>query len=286
MTSEKYPAMPVVRQIETRPASFQPQNEVARVPSFDIESIFKLAIEKEGTADTLEKLMGIRREINAELSKKAFDESMAAFQAECPPVKKTKSVATNSGARAYSYAPLEHIIAEVKPYLEKHGFSYAFDTDTSSIAGWVIARCDVTHKGGHMVSKTAKFPLGTKTGIMSETQVYAAALTFASRRVFQNAFGIVCEGEDMDGRTQKEKPAGPSTVAPSEISANELAAKLWVLLKPVRGEKRDWNAANQWLWKMEILDPANPNDVCPNLPANRFEQVIAEVKKMIAEGKI
>ena len=260
--------------------------EIATVPAFNIESIFALAIEKQGTAETLEKLMGIRRELNAEASKKAFDEAMAAFQAECPPVRKTKSVATNSGQRAYSYAPLEVVISEVKPYLEKHGFSYAFDTDTSSQPGWVIAKCDVTHRGGHMVSKTAKFPLGTKTGIMSETQVYAAALTFASRRVFQNAFGIVCEGEDMDGRTQNPKPAGPSTKAPAEISTRELATKLWNLIKPIVSQVPDWDSHtweghNQWLWENDILDGGNPDDAAPNLSSKRFAEVIAATEKVL-----
>jgi hypothetical protein len=266
------------------------QRIAAPVPSFNIESIFQLAIEKQGTAEVLERLMGIRRELNAEAAKKAFDEAMAAFQAECPPVKKRVQVNTNSGAKAYTFAPLEHVISSVKPYLEKHGFSYAFDTDTSSQPGWVIAKCDVTHSAGHSVSKSAKFPLGTKTNIMSETQVYAAALTFASRRVFQNAFGIVCEGEDANGATAKDKPAGPSTKAPAEISTRDQAARLWNLIKPLVCEKPGWNknnwdGHNQWLWDNEILDGGNPNEVAPNLSAKRFDEVIAAAKKLQEASK-
>lgn len=259
-------------------AKREPQT-LAAVPAFNIESIFQLAIEKQGTAEVLERLMGIRRELNAEASKKAFDEAMAAFQAECPPVLKTKSVSTNAGTKAYSYAPLETVIATVKPYLERHGFSFAFDTDTSSQPGWVIAKCDVTHCAGHSVSKAAKFPLGTKTGIMSETQVYASALTFATRRVFQNAFGIVCEGEDVNGATDRVKPAGPSTMA-SEPTVKEYAAELWALLKPVRGEARNWDEANQWLWLEEITDGAIP-ETAPNLTPKRFKEVIALAKERL-----
>lgn len=253
--------------------------DVSPVPAFNIESIFQLAIERQGTAEVLERLMGIRRELNAEASKKAFDEAMAAFQAECPPVVKTKSVSTNAHTKAYSYAPLEAVIAAVKPYLEKHGFSFAFDTDTSSQPGWVIAKCDVTHCGGHSISKAAKFPLGTKTGIMSETQVYAAALTFATRRVFQNAFGIVCEGEDVNGQVERVKPAGPSTMA-SEPTVKEYAAELWALLKPIRGSERNWDEANQWLWLEEITDGAIP-ETAPNLTAKRFKEVIALAKERL-----
>lgn len=259
--------------------AIQKRQPDAPVPAFNIESIFQLAIEKQGTAETLEKLMGIRRELNAEASKKAFDEAMASFQAECPPVMKTKSVSTNAGTKAYSYAPLEVVIATVKPYLEKHGFSFAFDTDTSSQPGWVIAKCDVTHCAGHTVSKAAKFPLGTKTGIMSETQVYASALTFATRRVFQNAFGIVCEGEDTNGANDRVKPAGPSTMA-AEPTVKDYAAELWKLLAPVRGDQRNWDEANQWLWMEEITDGAIP-ETAPNLTAKRFQEVIGLAKERL-----
>lgn len=187
----------------------QPLTKAA--PTLDIENIFKYAIEHQGTAETMEKLMAIRRELNAEAAKKAFDEAMAAFQAECPVVTKITGVPTAQGRTAYKFAPFEHVIATVKPCLQKHGFCWALDTDTESQQGWVIAKCHVTHSGGHTVTSTAKFPLGTKTGIMSETQVYASALTFASRRVFQNAFGIVCAGEDFNGATEKPKPTGPAS---------------------------------------------------------------------------
>ena len=250
-----------------------------RAMSFDIESIFKLAIEKEGTAETLEKLMGIRREINAELSKKAFDEAMALFQAECPVVTKTKGVPTATGKLAYYFAPFEFVIATVKPFLQKHGFSYTLDTDTESAAGWVIAKCHVTHSGGHSMTSTAKFPLGTKTGIMSETQVFAAALTFASRRVFQNAFGIVCAGEDLNGQTDKPKPLPPSSLA-AEPSVKDLARELWVLLKPVRGAEQNCDDANQFLIDESVI---GDQEFAPEFTPERFREVIEKSKTKLKE---
>lgn len=246
----------------------------SEIPAFNIESIFQLAIEKQGTAEVLERLMGIRRELNAEAAKKAFDEAMAAFQAECPVIDRPKSVSTNSGTKAYSYAPFEHIIQIVKPYLNQHGFSYTLDTDTESAQGWVIAKCHVTHSAGHVMTSTAKFPLGTKTGIMSETQVFAAALTFASRRVFCNAFGIVTSGEDLNGATAKEKPQGPSSLA-SEPTVKEYAAKLWELLKPVRGTAKTWVAANAWMVDECIIDP---DERAPEFTPERFKEVILKAK--------
>ena len=242
----------------------------------DIESLVRYGIEKNINPETMKAMMDTRRELKQEKAKALFDEAFANFQSECPVITKTVGVPDRTGKVAYKYAPFENIVAVVKPYLQKHGFSYSLDTDTESAAGWVIARCVIKHNGGHSEPSTAKFPLGTKTGIMSDTQVYASALTFASRRVFCNALGLVVAGEDQNGITAKEKPAGPSTLA-AEPSVKDLATELWKLLKNVRGDKPTWDRSNEYLWREEILDAA-ADENAPNLSAKRFVEVIAAVK--------
>lgn len=174
----------------------------------DPVGLFKLAIESKAGAETLERVMAVRRELRAERAQEAFEAALSEFQAECPPVVKNKGVPTSSGKLAFFYAPLEEIEQVIRPIESKHGFNHTFDTDTASAAGWVIAKCIVTHRGGHSRTSTMKLPLGTKTPIMSDTQAYAAALTFANRRALCNAYGIVIVGEDKDG-AGKTKPPGP-----------------------------------------------------------------------------
>jgi hypothetical protein len=222
----------------------------------------------------------VRRELKAEQAKEAFDTALAAFQEECPIIQKDKGVPDRSGKTAYRYAPLESIAVQMKPYLQKHGFNYSFDTDTASELGWVIAKCIVTHREGHSRTSTAKFPLGTKTQIMSDTQVYAAALTFANRRAICNAFGLILAGEDMDGQTGRIKPQGPSSMQPTEPTVKELARELWTLLKSVRGTEQNWAAANDWLWREELLDAA-AEERAPDLSPARFKQVIDLAKERL-----
>jgi len=241
----------------------------------DPDAILRYGIEK--GAD-MQAIMVVRRELQEEFAKAAFDSAFAAFQAECPVITKQKGVPDRSGHTAYKYAPFEDIIAQVKPILQKHGFSYTLDTDTESKDGWVVARCHVTHAAGHTATSTAKFPLGTKTGIMSDTQVYAAALTFASRRVFCNAFGLVTAGEDMDGRIGKPKPAGPSTIQPDSTSMKALASELWKVLATVRGPEKNWKAANQWMWDECVI---SDTEEAPNLTPERFKDAIAKAKEKL-----
>lgn len=240
----------------------------------DPEELLRFAVEKGADVGTIERLMTVRRELNAEKAKAAYDAAMAAFQAECPVILKTKAVKTGSET-LYAYSPFEQIVAQIKELLQKHGFSFRLDTDVESKDGWVIAMCRVVHSAGHTETSTAKFPLGTGTRAMSTTQVFAAALTFASRRVFCNAFGIIPAAEDFDGATGRPKPPGPSTKTPRDASVKELARELWAALGDVCKGDKDWQRANQWLVDECIL---TPDEQAPDLSPERFRQVVATVK--------
>lgn len=171
------------------------------------ETLLAQAIEKGSGIDTLERLMALRKEMLAEQAKQKFNEAMAAFQSECPVIEKTKGVKTKSGATAYKYAPIESIVEQVKELLKKHGFRYMVTMEFDGTR--VKAICRVVHEAGHEELSSFDVPLGTKTEIMSQTQVVAAASTFAKRYAFLNAFGIMTGDEDNDA-------APPRPVAPRE----------------------------------------------------------------------
>ena len=259
-----------------RPAPSEPM-----FSGVNVEALLSKAVDSKAAVEVIKELNQLRLQMKAEQAQEQFDEAMSAFQAECPPIMKEKGVKTNAGALAYKFAPIEAIEAQIRPLLRRFGFSHTFDTDTASANGWVIAKCIVTHKAGHSRVSTAKFPLGTKTQIMSDTQVYAAALTFANRRALQNAYGLVLSGEDIDGATGKLKPAGPSKTAPDKASLKPLTDEIWRLLTPEVGDgPANWDSRHQWLWDRDILDPAVPETV-QSLHADRLQKVIAQIKEGI-----
>lgn len=236
-------------------------------------SLIKYAMDK-GNVDvgTLERLLKMRNEIQAESAKRQFDEQMKEFQSECPVVMKEKEVPDRTGKVAYKFAPIEVIEVQIRPLLRKHGFSHTFDTDTASIPGWVIAKCIVKHEAGHSEVSTVKLPLGSKTTIMSDTQVYAAAYTFANRRALCNAYGLVLAGEDMDGQTGRLKPAGPSKLKVDDTSLEPYARRLWEILIPIRGLAKNWDKANAWLREMEFIDSGE--ELPYTLSIERYKEVI------------
>ena len=161
------------------------------------ETLIAQAIQQGTSVETMEKLLSMRRELKAERAKEIYDEAMSGFQSECPVIKKTKSVRTKGGQVAYSYAPIDSIVNQVKKYLKKYGFSYS--TQIISGKGVVKAVCIVKHLAGYSENYEMEVPLGTKTAVMSDSQVVAAASTFAKRYAFCNAFGILTGDEDNDG---------------------------------------------------------------------------------------
>jgi hypothetical protein len=169
---------------------------IAPTKEFSVESLLSQAISNNVPVETLERLLAMREKIKAEMAREAFNSSMAAFQADCPVIRKTKEVKNAGGSLLYTYAPIDSIVNQVKALLKKHGFSYS--TNMELMETGVKVAVKVTHVDGHFEVTDMEVPFGTKTGVMSQTQVVAAAQTFAKRYAFCNAFGILTGDEDND----------------------------------------------------------------------------------------
>lgn len=182
-------------------------------PASSVEDLLRLAVERGATVETIERLMAVRRELNAEQSRNAFFAALSAFQAECPAIRKTKLVMNKDGRTVrYAYAPLESIVEQTKAILKKHGFSYTLDSAMEADA--VIAVCLVHHIGGHSERFTFRAPTATDA-FMSAPQKVGAAMTFASRYVYRNAFGIMTGDDDTDA-AKDEEAESPKTPQPPQ----------------------------------------------------------------------
>lgn len=185
-----------------------------------VENLIQQAIVHNTPVDTMERLLAMRRELKAEYAKEEFDKAMAKFQGECPTIKKTKAGGkTNSGSVAYWFAPLDVIVDQVKEPIERNGFSYLVRTETK--AEGVKVTVIVKHKAGHSEPTDVEIPLGTKTGVMSASQVTASALTFAKRYAFCNAFGILTGDDDDDANLTKNVPSQAQSTPKSQNFNNQ-----------------------------------------------------------------
>lgn len=212
--------------------------EAPRAPVYknEAEALIAQAIDKNVPVGTMERLLAMRRELRAEKAKEEYDKAMAAFQADCPTIEKTKEVKTNGGQVAYKYAPIDSIVNQVKSALQTHGFSYK--SNMKFLDNKVEVTIIVTHSAGHSEATEMTVPLGTRTGIMSETQVVAAAQTFAKRYAFCNAFGILTGDEDNDAvpaQGQAQQVAAPK---PAALITPFQRNKLFAML-PAKGKTEE-----------------------------------------------
>ncbi len=184
------------------------------IVNFNVESLIFKAIEHGLSPETMEKFLTMRQQLKAEWAKEQYDKAMAKFQSECPTITKTKVVKTNSGAIAYRYAPIESIIEQIKSPLQVNGFSYS--TRQEMLQNTVKISVKVTHTAGHSELTDMTVPLGGKTSIMSDTQVVAAASTFAKRYALTNAFGIMTADEDDDAVSTKVEFKPTERIEPTE----------------------------------------------------------------------
>lgn len=219
------------------------------------EVLIAQAIAKKVPVDTMERLLAMRRELRAEQAKEAFDSAMADFQSMCPEIQKTKEVKTKAGKTAYKYAPIESIVKQVKTLLKDNGFSYSVKTETKETG--VKSTCVVKHIAGHSEEFSFEVPLGNKTEVMSASQVVAAALTFAKRYAFCNAFGIMTADEDTDAVIEPEKQPAPSkTQEPPQATIMRLMRSHG--LQPNTNTKEAWQKAVKDAVGMELVEANYP----------------------------
>ncbi|MDP2654919.1 MAG: ERF family protein [Candidatus Omnitrophota bacterium] len=203
----------------------------ARLAPLPIEAFIGQAIEKGLPVETIEKFLAMRRELRAEAGKEAYDAAMSRLQGEMPTIRKTKVVKDKFGKARYSYAPIDAIIDQTKALISRQGFSYAVTTEQSEVAGEVKAICTVKHELGHSEQSTFRVPID-KEAFMSGPQKVGAALTFAKRYAFCNAFGIITGDEDTDANEPESAPKPPERPKPPVAPKKPLGASTAPQAKP------------------------------------------------------
>jgi hypothetical protein len=162
----------------------------------DINQLFAQAIDKNVAVETMEKLLSMRQQLKSEWARERYHTALAAFQQECPIIKKTKIVMNKDGkTERYRYAPLDSILNQVRDLIAKHGFNYHVAAAIEGRA--VTATCIATHKDGHSEQSSFTVPIDPDA-YMNEAQKFASALTFSKRYSFIDVFGILTGDEDDD----------------------------------------------------------------------------------------
>ena len=162
------------------------------------------AIASGASVEVLEKLMGLqeRWERNQErlagiAARRAFDEALAAAQAEMPTITKNRSASFGPGKTAYQYEDLAEIVQTVDPILSKHGLRKSWVTSTPE-GGRISVTCIIAHRAGHREENTLSAAADT-SGSKNSIQAIGYSGDVLQRYTLKSALGLAAAVDD-DGR--------------------------------------------------------------------------------------
>lgn len=203
----------------------------------DAQALIAQGIEHGLSIEGMERLMNMRRELRAEAAREQYFAALSAFQAACPTIHKGKQVYDKNGKPRYSYAPLDVIVTAVKAPLKEHGFSYTVETEQTADSVTAILRSH--HRDGHSEETRFTAPIDTQS-YMSAPQKVAAALTYAKRYAFCDAFGIMTGDEDNDAVPEETPQQAPKQDAPpAQPTQEELEKQYEPIIKDLRRQVDD-----------------------------------------------
>lgn len=258
------------------------QTEIATVQrDTSPEAMLMLAIERNVSAESLEKLVMLQERIQARRAESAFNEAMAAFSEECPPILKNREAFDHvKNKHMYNFADLPQVMKVIDPVLHKHGLSYTFDCDMTGEQ--VTVTCWAHHVEGH--SRSSKFTCNaTGTSIMSQPQRAASAMTFGRRYALQGVFGL-CIDNDTDAQDLVPPDAptanqnAPQSQPRGERATKEDCEALWNEWRSVNSG--DFTAYCEWAAEVAAMSPEQVGKV-----ASWTKQAIAHCRDAIARAK-
>lgn len=158
----------------------------------------------------LERIVALKERTDEQSRKNAYAAAMAALQAELPQIDKRGRIMKDGNVRS-TYARIEDLDAQVRPYLAKHGFCFSYDTKPADKANEIRIIGTMTHCEGH--SETRQIDMPIETGAMSEQQKRGSTLSHGIRAILRMHLNLVMRNEDDDAA------GNPELITAKDLSA-------------------------------------------------------------------
>lgn len=203
--------------------------EVSTLPDQqEATGLVQLAIERGVPVEVLERLVALKERMAERDARGAFFQALADFHAEVGPIPKTAAITvTRAGTQEVRsrYAPLDKIVAHVRPLLQRHGFIFHWNS-TLRENGNVCITCHLRHVDGHSESADFEFPQ-KEAGApgMNGVQIAGSARTYGERYSLIQVLGLTTADEDTDG------------AAPNEFITREQVSELDVKIQTTHTDK-------------------------------------------------
>lgn len=136
------------------------------------------AIDKGVSPEAIQKLADLSVQFQKIDAQRQFNEAFTKMQSEMPAITTSKE-----GPWGGEYEDLEGIMRQIRPTLEKFGFSVRFNNPLAmdSKADRIVAECILAHVGGHSEKNSCAVRPGRANKMMTESQVDAGTIYSANR---------------------------------------------------------------------------------------------------------
>lgn len=183
--------------------------------------------------DKLERLIALKERTDDQTRKNLYAAAMAALQAELPQIDKRGKIMKGEGTNATvrsTYARIEDLDAQIRPYLAKHGFCFSYDTRPADKPSEIRIIGTMTHSAGHSELKQIDMPI--ETGAMSDQQKRGSTLSHGIRAILRMFLNLVMRGEDNDAAGNPELITAKDLATVKELLAkvggDEAKVLLWL----------------------------------------------------------
>lgn len=242
----------------------------------DPQSLISQAITSGTSVEAIEKLVDLALRMREVQAREAFNAAMAQFHQHCPPIYKT-AVGQVGNAKT-QYAPLDGIMATIRPELTKQGLTVSWRSPRSE-SGKVIKVCRISHTlGHHEESGEVVIPVGT-AGAATPAQQVGVAIAYAERYSLKDVLGLAPEKEeDTDGAAEPAGKTGKPDAA-QQTDADVLISesqqrRLWATLR-----KSGWGDSDQGVeTAMHDILAGFQIEHIKHVPEARLEEIVSVIK--------
>jgi hypothetical protein len=207
--------------------------------------------------DALSKLLALKREIEADDERRAFDQDFAQLQAE---IGRVEATAYDTQKRR-SYADLNALTDAVTPLIAARGFALSYDAEPSAFPGAVKVTAKLSRNGIERTA-SADMPMDGQgmrgNANMSAPQAYVSTTTHGRKLALTLLFNLTVESarsaephrQEPQPRLFQEPPANdaPPWDAPPHSDDDHLA-----ILKRAAAKSRQPATDKQIPWLADLL---------------------------------
>ncbi len=164
--------------------------------------LLQMAVTQGADLDKLQKLMELQERWEANMARKAFNASFAAFKSEAVTLLRTKEI-TDGPLKGKKHVELGGIVKAATPALSKHGLSISWKLSRDE-KDWMEVACTLRHVDGHSESVSMGAAPDSGPG-RNAIQARGSAKTYLERYTATAILGLAPE-DDEDGQSGPSMP--------------------------------------------------------------------------------